>query len=118
MKTLLHLVLLIGALTGLMGQSIAMAMAPVTVAGTQVAAMADMDDCADIAGPMQGDMPCKKITWQCIAAMGCGSAAITLPSITAEAAPGSARMAPPRPMIAALVGRTVAPEIDPPAFPI
>lgn len=118
MKTLLHLVLLFGAMIGLMGQSTAMAMAPVTVAGAQMAAIADMGNCTEVAAPMQGGMPCKKITWQCIAAMGCGSPAISLPTVRTETALHIAPLPHARRVIAALLGRTVAPEIDPPAFPI
>lgn len=116
MKTLLHLVLLFGAMTGLLGQSVAMAMAP--VAGVSMAAMADMDCCADRAdGSRQGDMPCKKLTWQCIAAMGCAPAAIALPTFTAEAARRAVRLPHARPVVAVMRGRSVAPELDPPAFP-
>lgn len=115
MKTLLHLVLLFGAMTGLLGQSIAMAMAP--VASVSVVAMVDMGDCADMADePTQGETPCKKITLQCIAAMGCAAAAIALPTFTPEAAPTALSLVHARSKVAAMVGSSVAPALDPPAF--
>ena len=115
-KILLHLILLFGAMTGLMGQSTAMAMRPVTAVSTTMTAMVGRSDCPEMASPMRGDTPCKKITWQCIAAMGCGSAAIALPSFMAEAAPHAVRLPHVRPVVATMLGRSVAPEIDPPAF--
>ena len=116
MKTLLHLVLLFGALIGLLGQSTAMAMAP--LAKPAMATMVAMADCADMAdGSMRGEKPCKKITWRCIAAMGCTAAMIAEPTFTAGA-PRTARLPHVRPMVAAMPGRNVAPELDPPAFSI
>lgn len=117
MKTLLHLVLLFGAMFGLFGQSTAMAMAP--VAGVPMTAMADMGSRADMTdGSRQDhrDLPCKKLTLQCIAAMGCAPAAIVLPTFTAETAPRAVRFPYVLQIVAAMLGRSVAPAQDPPAF--
>lgn len=115
MKALLHLVLMLGALVGLLGQSTATAMAP--VARPAIRAMADMRDCGNMAGSaMRGDTPCKKITWRCVAAMGCATAAIAEPAFETRAATRTARLPHVRPVVVAMLGRSVAPELDPPAL--
>lgn len=114
MKSLLYLALLFSAMTGLLGQSTAMAIVPVTHAS--MATMRAMDSCADMMdGSKHGDMPCKKITWRCIAAMGCTMATIAEPTFATAAAPRRARLPHVRPVVAAMRGRSVAPELDPPA---
>lgn len=114
MKILLHLFLLFGAMTGLLGHSTALAMAPAVSVS-----MSGLSDCADMAdGVTPDDLLCKKITWHCAAAMNCAPVAIALPTKTAEAAPSIIRIPHVRPIVPVMLGRSVAPELDPPALPI
>lgn len=125
MKRLLHIALLILALLGLVGQSTAMAMAPprstaaVTDGSMNIsmqASMADMD-CMDMAtAPAPGKPPCKKVTLQCIAAMGCSPLALTEPSApAADTLPAAHDRAAPL-LAARLYDRSFGPEPDPPPF--
>jgi len=72
-KRVLHLVLLLGALVGLLGLQTAYAAVPPVQA--QPAAMAGMDpDCIKMMQkqqPQPENGPCKGMTLECIAAMGC-----------------------------------------------
>ncbi len=117
MTRFLRLLLLAFALFGLVGESTAMAMAPPAGATMPIkASMADMD-CRDMApAAMPDGVPCKKITWQCIATMGCVTAAALEPvaptarlRLGAGTSHGSSDTAP-------LFGRSYGPEPDPPAF--
>ena len=119
MTRLLHIGLLLMALIGLIGQSTAMAMAPPAAAShdrTAMTAMAGMDY-AGMSSPQAPDQPpCKKVTLQCMAAMGCSPLAFTQPlsqrSHTVRhnviiSAPGK---------VASLTGRDFGPEPDPPSL--
>lgn len=121
MKRLLHLGLLLLALLGLVGQSMAMAMVPTDVLASSThnattASMAGLD-CEDVSGaPAPDTVPCKNITLQCIAAMGCSPLAVTLPVL---GAPESAAVEPVESatsVVASLHGRSYGPEPDPPAI--
>lgn len=121
MKRLLHITLLLMALLGLVGQSTAMAMVPTGVTASSsheatAASMAGME-CDDMSGaPAPDTAPCKNITLQCIAAMGCSPLAVTLPAIEAPeivtVEPG--KSAPS--VVTSLHGRSYGPEPDPPAI--
>lgn len=109
--------LLFFAVVGLFGQSTAMAMSPVESETMSMAAMASMDCCDGMsAGQMHGSVPCKKMTLQCIAAMGCPAAAITEPVGAAFTTREIDRLDPAWPLTARLDGRTYGPDPDPPSF--
>ena len=104
------------AVVGLFGQSTAMAMSPLQSDTMSMSAMASMD-CDDmIPGSMDGSTPCKKMTLQCIAAMGCHTAAIAEPVAIAMASRQLDRLAPSWPSAAPLNGLSYGPEPDPPSF--
>lgn len=118
MTRLLQISLLLMALMGLIGQSTAMAMAPSAVAsnGRTATAMAGMD-CAGMSGPeTPGQPPCKKVTLQCIAVMGCSPLTFTDPF-----ARSIVIVQPGKPMTAVgpmahFFGRDYGPEPKPPIF--
>jgi len=113
----LGICLLLAALGGLAGQSSAMAMAPAPVAvGSMQAAMAGMD-CMDMGNSLApGKMPCKKMTLQCMAAMGCAPAALVQPDAANTSSPLVDRVKSALSLAARLWGRSYGPEPDPPSF--
>jgi hypothetical protein len=120
MKPLLHIVLLFGALLGVIGQSSAMAMMPTSGGASSTksmqVSMASMD-CMTMAIPSApGHSPCKKITLQCMAAMGCAPAALVVPSALPTEAFAADRMASASSLAARLWGRSYGPEPDPPSL--
>lgn len=94
-------------------------MAPTGVTSTlesMQASMADMD-CMDMANaPDPGKPPCKKVTLQCIAAMGCSPLAFAEPATLATDAPPIARDRSTPSLAARLHGRSYGPEPDPPTI--
>ncbi|MDB5582289.1 MAG: hypothetical protein JWR80_7465 [Bradyrhizobium sp.] len=117
MTRFLRLLLLTFAMAGLAGQSTAMAMAPVMVSNAaKQAAMANMD-CKDMATmPASDGAPCKKLTWQCIATMGCLTASALQPAMLAMDAHPLVRAVPASRDVTRLVGRSYGPEPDPPSL--
>jgi hypothetical protein len=110
----LRLVLLTFVLIGLAGESTAMAMAPVMASpATMQASMSGMD-CNDM--PASDGTPCKKLTWQCIAAMGCLSAAALEPAMIATADRLVTRGSHDPSDATPLAGRSFGPEPHPPSF--
>ena len=119
MKRCFSLLLLLGALLGLLAQEAAFASAPaMPMQGTEIAAPVMSDECAEMMGidRLQDEGPCQGLTLDCIAKMGCAlppavvSAAIPL---TVEAhIPGLLDPLPVR----RLNGRTIGPEPDPPVL--
>nr|NUR37201.1 hypothetical protein [Sphingomonas sp.] len=112
----LHMCLLVMAVLGLLGQSMAVAMVPAPMsAASMQASMAGMN-CMDTANaPVPGKAPCKKMTSQCMVAMGCAPVALVEPagsSILSIADP----MKPAQQLPAPLRGRSYGPEPDPPAI--
>lgn len=109
------------ALLGVIGQSTAMAMAPARVMASpnsdmMAASMAGMD-CQDMSGaPSNDTAPCKKITLQCIAAMGCSPVAFTASAIQATEALPIERETSRAPLVSRLHSRSYGPEPEPPAF--
>jgi len=125
MKRWFSLLLLIGALLGLMGQEAAfarvmpMAKAEQTVAPAQTSAGQMSADCAEMMGlakqTTQPDKPCQGMTPDCVAKMGCAVAVALVPPLP-SAIPSEYRPSTPRQMpVAALVGRETSPEPHPPA---
>lgn len=117
MTRFLHLLLLTFAMVGLAGQSTAMAMAPVMASQAAEQAVMTGMDCKDMAPtPSSGSAPCKKLTWQCIAAMGCLTASALEPSMPVMGVHLRVRTAPASRDVTRLVGRSYGPEPDPPSF--
>lgn len=117
MTRFLRLLLLTFAMVGLAGQSTAIAMAPVMASpAAKQPAMTGMD-CKDMATtPSSDGAPCKKLTWQCIAAMGCLTASALEPAMPAMDMRPLARTTPASRDVTHLVGRSYGPEPDPPSF--
>lgn len=121
MKRLMHLGLLLMALVGVIGQSTAMAMMPASGAAvsahqTMQASMAGME-CMDMATTSASEKsPCKKVTLQCMAAMGCAPFALAAPSALPAYALVADRDVSTPSLAARLLGRSYGPEPDPPSF--
>lgn len=120
MIRLLRLGLLVVALTGLIGQSSAIAMAKaapvVRDIDTSNSPQAGMDCTHMPIIPGQDQAPCKRMSLQCIAAMGCSSLAVTLTDVqTSEAHSLESGEITPR-AVTRLKSRSYAPEPDPPSF--
>ena len=117
MSRALHIGLMLMALLGLLGQSTAMAMvpAPQNMASLQVS-MAGMD-CMDMANaPGPAKSPCKKMTLQCMVAMGCAPLALVEPIGPSNLLLAIDRVKSAPPLAARLRGRSYGPEPDPPSF--
>lgn len=120
MKRWFSLLLLMGALLGLMGQEAAFARATPVEMVDQAASTAQMNaDCAEMMGLAkqnpQPDKPCEGMTPDCIAKMGCAVPVALIPSML-SAHPTEFRLSTPRQMpVAPLVGRETSPEPHPPA---
>lgn len=118
MMRLLRHILLVGALIGLLGQAAAYAAGPRWPVASMPTASA-MDDCMGMMEKQQpAEKPCKGITLDCMAAMGC-----TLP-ILLKTGPESSAIPPSNslqafwPPVTALAGEDVAPEPQPPSVHI
>ena len=117
MKLRLRHLLLLFAVIGLFGQSTAMAMSPSPSEAMSMAAVVSMD-CSDsmMSGQMRGSLPCKKMTLQCIAMMGCAIAPVLKPVGITLSARQLDLLTPAWPLTARLDGRTYGPDPDPPSF--
>ena len=119
MKRLLHIGLLLMVLAGLIGQSTAMAMVPANSTEQDqkpMALMAGME-CADMStAPLPGTAPCKKVTIQCMAAMGCSPLALTQPVTRSTDIDRREELKSVIGAVANLKGRTIGPEPDPPSL--
>lgn len=120
MKRWFSLLLLMGALLGLLGQEAAFARAMPAELADQTVAVAQMSaDCAEMMGltkqEPQPDKPCEGMTPDCIAKMGCAVPVALIPSLL-SALPTEFHPSTPRQMpVAPLVGRETSPEPHPPA---
>lgn len=81
MSRLLRLFLLFGAVIGLLGQEAAFAAGPAIVAETSAVSQAPMSsDCAEMMKQQAPDeSPCKGLTLDCIAKMGCSATIALMP---------------------------------------
>ena len=114
-KRLLSLLLILGALMGLMAQEVAFASAP-AMQNTVATASQMSDECAEMMGvdTSQPDQPCKGMTLDCIAKMGCAiSLAVVTPAAPLAVAGHRRELVDPL-AVQRLVGRSVGPEPDPP----
>jgi hypothetical protein len=119
-KRWLSLLLLLGALLGLLGQEAAFAHVMPVDKAEQTATAAQMSaDCAEMMGlakqTPQPEEPCQGMTPDCIAKMGCAVPLALIPPLTFDAVPQFRAAAPPQTPVAALVGRDTGPEPEPPA---
>ncbi len=120
MKRWLSLLLLFGAMLGLLAQEAAFASAPAMpiASETTISAPAMSAECAEMMGidTSQDKAPCKGLTLDCIAKMGC---ALPLATATPSAMPAASDY-PAAPTdqlpITRLYGRNYGPEPDPPLF--
>jgi hypothetical protein len=116
MKSLLGLLLALGALIGLLGQQAAYARGVALAVSAPAAAGMDADCMAMMKNAEKpGPTPCKGMTLDCIAAMGC-TVPLTLgeePSFQLIAVPRPTLMFWPQPH--ALAGAEVGPELHPPS---
>ena len=117
MKRCLSLLLLFGAVLGLLGQEAAFASAPaIPMSDTTTAATSMSDECAEMMGmdKSEGDAPCKGLTFDCIAKMGCALPPLVISSpMLIVAATHMTGLLDPLP-IQPLDGRTFGPEPNPP----
>jgi len=116
-KRWLILMLLAGALLGLLGQETAFAMArPAVEAQQPVAATAMSPECAEMMDidTSQPDQPCKGMTLDCIAKMGCAiPLAVVAPAAPLAVADYQRELTDPL-AVRRLVGRSFGPEPEPP----
>ena len=91
-KRLLSLLLILGALMGLMAQEVAFASAP-AMQNTVATASQMSDECAEMMGvdTSQPDQPCKGMTLDCIAKMGCAAVAAPMPPAPTVQRPSAPR---------------------------
>lgn len=113
--------LLFLALLGVTGQSTATAMAPasgasVTAHQSMQVSMAGMDCIGMATTSAPGKPPCKKITLQCMAAMGCAPFSLLVPAALPTVALVPDRNVATLSLAARLWGRAFGPEPDPPSF--
>jgi hypothetical protein len=114
-KHLLSLLLLLGAVLGLLGQEVAFASAP-GVRDEAVAASTMRDDCAEMMGidQSQDNKPCEGLTLDCIAKMGCAIPPVIVSSALPLAVAAQMPDLPDLLPIRRLSGRVIGPEPDPP----
>ena len=125
MKHWFSLLLLMGALLGLIGQETAFARAMPTAQAEQAAALVQTDadkmsaDCAELMGlskqQPQADSPCQDMTPDCIAKMGCAVPVALIPPLLSDTQTSSRPLAPRQSPVARLIGRETSPEPHPPA---
>lgn len=124
MKRWFSLLLLMGALLGLIGQEAAFARVLPTAQAAQTIAAAQTDpgqmsaDCAEmmkLAQQPQPGAPCQGMTPDCIAKMGCAVPVALIPPLLGAAPTQFRLLAPRQTPVARLVGREISPEPHPPA---
>lgn len=115
MKRTLHLLLVLGALLGLFGQAAAFAVGPRAPAAPVAASTMDAD-CMEMMkkAPQPAEKPCKGLTLDCIAAMGCVVPIVLREPPAPTAAPEIVPTPTYWPALAVLVGNDLKPEIHPP----
>ncbi|MGQ3026521.1 hypothetical protein [Sphingomonadaceae bacterium 3R27C6] len=117
MKRRISLLLLIGALLGLLAQEAAFASAPaMPMQDTAIAAPTMSAECAEMMGidKSQDKEPCQGLTLDCIAKMGCAvPPAVVSSAVPLAIAAHMPGLLDPLP-IRRLAGRMIGPEPDPP----
>jgi hypothetical protein len=118
-KRWFSLLMLFGALVGLMGQEAAFARVMPAPKTEQVVAAAQMSpECAEMMGlakqKPQSGKPCEGMTPDCIAKMGCAVSVALLPPLAPDTAPKFRAAVPGIVPVSPLVGRNIGPEPEPP----
>lgn len=118
-KRWFHLLLLLGALLGLLGQEAAFANVVLVEKAGQTATVAEMDaDCAEMMALSKQqpspDKPCEGMTPECIAKMGCALPVAVLPSLTSGVSQVFRAVIPPQMPVVPLIGRQSGTEPEPP----
>ena len=121
MKRCLSVLMLIGAILGLLGQAAAFAhIVPVESAEQTVTAAQMSAECAEMMGlakqKPKAEKPCQGMTPDCIAKMGCAVAVALLPDAPIDLAISAATGGLAQIPVERLVGRSLTPEPEPPAF--
>lgn len=119
-KRWLSLLLLAGALLGLLGQEAAFAHVMPTQITAQTATAASMSaECAQMMGlakqAQQPEKPCQGMTPDCIAKMGCAVPLALIPPHSFDSVSQFRAAIPIQLPVAPLVGRDTGPEPEPPA---
>lgn len=120
-KRWLSLLLLLGALLGLLCQEAAFAHVIPVMKAEQTANVSQMSaDCAEMMGlakqQTQPEDPCQGMTPECIAKMGCAVPLALIPPLAFDVVLQLSAVAPPQMTVAPLVGRDTGPEPEPPAI--
>ena len=114
-KRWLSFLLLLGALMGLLAQEAAFASVP-SMPASEASASQMSPECAEMMGvdTSQPDQPCKGMTLDCIAKMGCAiPLAVVTPAAPLAVASHRRELVDPL-AVQRLVGRSVGPEPEPP----
>lgn len=114
MKRLIHLGLLLIALTGLTAQSTAYATTFEYMA-MPMQMSSGSTSCGDLAQQGPGKVPCKKVGRDCLAALGCPAATMAGAGFASKARGAIVRIKSLPALAEALQGRTYAPELEPPS---
>jgi len=120
-KCWLSILMLAGALLGLLGQEAVFARGMTAAKAEQVSATATQmsADCAQMLGlakqEPQPEKSCQGMTPDCIAKMGCSVPLALIPPLAFDVVPQLSAVAPPQMTVAPLVGRDTGPEPEPPA---
>ncbi len=120
MKRWFSLVLLLAAMLGLLGQEAVFARAmPIEQTEQMVAAPEMSAECAEMMGltkpqPQHDRQPCKGMTPDCIAKMGCAVPLALIPPALIAPPIQLHATTPPQTPVVRLVGRNTGPEPDPP----
>lgn len=120
-KRWLSILMLAGALLGLLGQEAAFAhVMPVKIADQAAAASPMSPECAEMMGlakqKPKSDQPCQGMTPDCIAKLGCSVPLALIPPLAFDVVSQLSAVAPPQMTVAPLVGRDTGPEPEPPAI--
>lgn len=121
-KRWLSILMLAGALLGLLGQEAAFARGmPAAKAEQHSATATQMSaDCAEMMALAklnpQPEDPCQGMTPECIAKMGCAVPLALIPPLAFDVVPQLSAVAPPQVTVVPLVGRDTGPEPEPPAI--
>lgn len=116
MKRLLHLALVLGALLGLFGQAVALAHTPPRPASEE---MTMSEDCMKMMAPQapaKRETPCKGLTLDCIAAMGCSVPMVLGEPLAVRPTPGIRMALPWEAPPVQLPGRSIPPDPHPPSL--
>lgn len=121
MKRFLSLALLLGALFGILGQQAALAVGPAWHPIVEQSLPADMEkmgnaDCMKTMDEQLGENPCKGLTLDCIASMGCVVPMTLSSDQTASEHVATRHDLSAEAAIRSLAGRMLAPEPEPPAI--